>query len=177
MQLWFVYLLTFAPLKKVVTIVLNRSCPAESQICSLIFVPSISTVRILKSTPVRIKSQIIRQTFKGETFHQSVGVRNSWNAKSIVLRLVVGDKFSNYCERWIVPKWKISHLLLWWMLSWRNRQWILAVCKISLHCCPLLVATWVICHTLSPLCHWTVGPQNSVASSPSIEIVRWIQRW
>ena len=47
-------LLTIAPLKKAVTMVLNRSCPAESQICSFIFVPSTSTVRILKSTPAKI---------------------------------------------------------------------------------------------------------------------------
>ena len=43
--------LTIAPLKKAVTMVLKRSCPAESQICNLILFPSISTVRILKSTP------------------------------------------------------------------------------------------------------------------------------
>ncbi len=33
-------------------IVLNLSCPAVSQICSLIFSPFISIVRILKSTPI-----------------------------------------------------------------------------------------------------------------------------
>lgn len=41
-----------AGLTHVEVMVRKRSCPAVSQICSFTFSPLISTVRILKSTPI-----------------------------------------------------------------------------------------------------------------------------
>lgn len=42
----------WASLTHVEVMVRKRSCPAVSQICSFTFSPLISTVRILKSTPI-----------------------------------------------------------------------------------------------------------------------------
>ena len=42
----------WAGLTHVEVMVRKRSCPAVSQICSFTFSPLISTVRILKSTPI-----------------------------------------------------------------------------------------------------------------------------
>ena len=53
--------------------VLNLSCPAVSQICSFIFLPSTSMVRILKSTPI-----VVMYVPEGEYREENVYKTRGW---------------------------------------------------------------------------------------------------